>query len=518
MTVQAADAGRSAAAYAGPPPGEVYIVEPGDTLSAIAQAHGISLTSLEQANPHLHHPDLIRPGQAITLPSHHAEPAERHSAPQTYTVQPGDTLSGIAGRFGTSWRALAQLDHLSNPNLIRPGQTLAIGQAAGAEAHYHAHADRSQASGWADTTQASAAAGRAGPHHHHSHAAHPTDATDPTTTGETTTGQADARGAASAEIARRHLGQGTTALQHSGALPMDPGCNAHKSCANFVSAVLVQAGQLPAHLHTDAVHDLNHTLRYRGWTEVPASQARAGDVAIMPHHTELVTGPGEMIGSNNRHCSGLQHITTNNTSYAEREGGVFLRAPVARNAGSSPAGSTPPNPGYRQAAPTTEARSTSRVGHAHGHTPPAEIVSAAQRTQTEWGVPASVTIAQWMLESGWGRHMPQDSNNPFGIKAGRGQPSVSATTHEEVNGRMVRITAQFRKFDSLDEAFSAHGRLLATHPAYAQARTHLNDPDAYADALTHHYATDSGYGRMLRQEMRAYNLHQFDQVPASNSR
>ncbi|MGO4923033.1 LysM peptidoglycan-binding domain-containing protein [Bifidobacterium choerinum] len=41
-------------------------------------------------------------------------------------MQAGDTLSGIAARFGTSWQTLAQGNHLSNPNLIYPGQTLTI--------------------------------------------------------------------------------------------------------------------------------------------------------------------------------------------------------------------------------------------------------------------------------------------------------------------------------------------------------------------------------------------------------
>lgn len=46
---------------------------------------------------------------------------------QTYTVQSGDTLSGIAAKFGTSWQRLADLNGLANPNLIYPGQVLTIG-------------------------------------------------------------------------------------------------------------------------------------------------------------------------------------------------------------------------------------------------------------------------------------------------------------------------------------------------------------------------------------------------------
>ena len=43
-----------------------------------------------------------------------------------YTVHAGDTLSGIAAKFGTTWKALAQKNGLANPNVIYVGQTLTI--------------------------------------------------------------------------------------------------------------------------------------------------------------------------------------------------------------------------------------------------------------------------------------------------------------------------------------------------------------------------------------------------------
>jgi LysM repeat protein len=53
-----------------------------------------------------------------------------HPSPRTYTVRPGDTLSGIAGRFGIAdWRTLYQANKGvvgPDPNLIRPGQVLTI--------------------------------------------------------------------------------------------------------------------------------------------------------------------------------------------------------------------------------------------------------------------------------------------------------------------------------------------------------------------------------------------------------
>lgn len=49
------------------------------------------------------------------------------SAAQTYTVQSGDTLSGIASAYGTSWQRLADINGIANPNLIYAGQVLTIG-------------------------------------------------------------------------------------------------------------------------------------------------------------------------------------------------------------------------------------------------------------------------------------------------------------------------------------------------------------------------------------------------------
>ena len=144
--------------------------------------------------------------------------------------------------------------------------------------------------------------------------------------------------------------------------------------------------------------------------------------------------------------------------------------------------------------------------------PPREIIVAAQKSQQNWGVRASISIAQWVLESGWGRSMPPGSNNPFGIKAAPGQPSVMASTREEIHGRSVYIQAPFRVFASINEAFDEHGKLLANHPAYALARAHLTDPDAYARALTGHYATDSLYGDKLIAFMRGNALYQYNTI------
>ncbi|WP_431068205.1 glycoside hydrolase family 73 protein [Ralstonia holmesii] len=135
-------------------------------------------------------------------------------------------------------------------------------------------------------------------------------------------------------------------------------------------------------------------------------------------------------------------------------------------------------------------------------------VDAALATQAKYGVPAAVTLGQYGLESSFGKRMPAGSNNPFGIKATAGQPYVEAETTEVINGVSQRVKQRFAKFDSLADAFDAHGRLLATGKAYEEARKHTDDPAAYAAALTGKYATDPQYGAKLQAMMGSGALNQ----------
>ena len=105
-----------------PEPGgdTIYIVKKGDTLSGIASKYGTTYQALAEYNG-IANPNLIYPGQEIRIPNGGGE--------RTYTVQKGDTLSGIASKFGTTWQDLYAKNRDvigDNPNLIIPGQVLRI--------------------------------------------------------------------------------------------------------------------------------------------------------------------------------------------------------------------------------------------------------------------------------------------------------------------------------------------------------------------------------------------------------
>jgi hypothetical protein len=155
-----------------------------------------------------------------------------------------------------------------------------------------------------------------------------------------------------------------------------------------------------------------------------------------------------------------------------------------------------------------EAPRSLKYGHV-GVVPP-EVVEAARTSKRKFGVPASITVAQWIVESAWGSAMPPDSNNPFGIKALEDQPAVESATWEVVDGKSVTVRARFRRFQSLSEAFEVHGKLLSTGAPYRAAMETAQDPDRFADALTGVYATDPQYGTTLRWVMDNYKLKQYD--------
>lgn len=97
---------------------DTYTVQPGDTLSEIAVRFGTSVSTLAALN-NIANPNLIRVGQVLKLTG--TVPSQQY-----YTVVAGDNLTKIAKKFGTTVNALVNLNGIKNPNLIRVGQKLRV--------------------------------------------------------------------------------------------------------------------------------------------------------------------------------------------------------------------------------------------------------------------------------------------------------------------------------------------------------------------------------------------------------
>jgi LysM repeat protein len=108
--------------------GGVHVVQRGETLSQIARRYGVSTTALAQANG-ISNPNFIYSGQRLTIPgaSGGASTGGAAASGGVHVVRPGENLSSIAARYGTSVAALARANGIANPNHIYVGQRLTIG-------------------------------------------------------------------------------------------------------------------------------------------------------------------------------------------------------------------------------------------------------------------------------------------------------------------------------------------------------------------------------------------------------
>ena len=145
-----------------------------------------------------------------------------------------------------------------------------------------------------------------------------------------------------------------------------------------------------------------------------------------------------------------------------------------------------------------------------------EVAPGAISAQHRYGIPAAVTIAQAIDESGWGQsELATQDHNLFGIKGSGPAGATVRTTEEYQDGTWVTTTASFRIYHNVAESIADHSRLLATGESYRQAMADRHVPDAFANDLTGVYATDPAYGSTLIALMQLYDLYRYDAAPAA---
>ena len=141
------------------------------------------------------------------------------------------------------------------------------------------------------------------------------------------------------------------------------------------------------------------------------------------------------------------------------------------------------------------------------------LADAAVFSDWKLGVPASVTLAQAILESSWGRSAP--GNALFGIKGKGPSGSNLRKVVEYRGGKRVIRRDHFRAYDSWDASIEDHAALLSKSRVYAKARAVSEDPDAFARALQGTYASDPRYASKLSPFFDMYLLRRFDWNPRS---
>lgn len=141
------------------------------------------------------------------------------------------------------------------------------------------------------------------------------------------------------------------------------------------------------------------------------------------------------------------------------------------------------------------------------------LIPGAQAAYKAHGIPASVTIAQAILESAWGKSgLAIKAHNLFGIKADsswHGESIIMPTT-EFHRGVKMTVNAPFRKYETLAGSINDHALFLRNNRRYAPAFVCENGCE-FAEAIAKSgYATLPTYGQLLKDLIRQHGLMQYD--------
>ncbi|WP_195329488.1 LysM peptidoglycan-binding domain-containing protein [Leuconostoc lactis] len=452
-----------------------YTVQSGDTLSKIAASHQMSLSQLAALNG-ITNPNLIRVGQVLKVteatnnaqPSAPAAPTQQPAAPAapttntatTYTVKAGDTLSRIAAQFKMNLAQIAALNQISNLNAIRVGQVLKVSNAAGS--------NNTQ-----NTTQPSAGA--------------------PTNTAPSTTGYTVKSGDTLSAIAAANGVSLANLL----------------SWNNLSLQAIIYPGQK---LTIQNANNATVTTPNAPSTNTTPTVTPSTNGSYTVKSGDTLYGIAAKLGTNVQTLLSLNGLQLSSTIYV----GQVLKttgAPVA-GAGTATSTPTPVTPTVsKPAAPNGV--STAGLSAAQAAWLRTAVVDA-QAATAGTGVLASVTVAQAILESGWGQSALASApyHNLFGIKKGFGWTGavVNMNTSEFENGKWVTVVAPFRAYGSQMASFQDHTNFLLANSRYA-ANGVTNAPNYIAMATglqAAGYATAPTYASALINLVERYNLQSLD--------
>lgn len=134
--------------------------------------------------------------------------------------------------------------------------------------------------------------------------------------------------------------------------------------------------------------------------------------------------------------------------------------------------------------------------------------------QKKYKIPASITLAQGVLESGAGQSdLAQRSNNHFGIKCHSDWRGGRVYHDDDLRGEC------FRKYKQVEDSYDDHSRFLAERPRYASLfDLNIKDYKGWAKGLQKcGYATDRAYANKLIKVIEDYELYRYDSAKSSKT-
>ncbi len=133
----------------------------------------------------------------------------------------------------------------------------------------------------------------------------------------------------------------------------------------------------------------------------------------------------------------------------------------------------------------------------------------AMREMRDHKIPASITLAQGLLESGAGNSaLAREAKNHFGIKCHKGWEGDTYIMDDDEKNEC------FRKYDNAEESFVDHSLFLTTRSRYAALfDLDITDYEGWARGLkAAGYATNPKYAQLLIDRIKLYDLAKYDEI------
>lgn len=141
-----------------------------------------------------------------------------------------------------------------------------------------------------------------------------------------------------------------------------------------------------------------------------------------------------------------------------------------------------------------------------------DISKQAQKLEDETSLSASITIAQAILESDWGRsELALKSNNLFGIKGEHKGETIKMPTDEYEEGERITIVDNFKVYDSIADSVLDHAEFLegGTYSGLEKSENYRESAYILQEGG---YATDPKYAEKINEIIEQYSLFKYDRL------
>lgn len=252
--------------------------------------------------------------------------------------------------------------------------------------------------------------------------------------------------------------------------------------------------------------------------QAQTTNANGSDATSTADQTTSATGNDSAADSNS---AAATSEAASQAPQSANESAASATSQASTSAASAPVEASQASVAMYKAAATTNNVDLSTITFSNNAKSQAFIQSVAQGAINGWHtyqVLPSVTVAQAILESGWGSsYLSTAAHNLFGIKGSYNGNSIRLQTREVYNGQSVYIYDNFRAYANNDQSVEDHGAFLNQNSRYHNLLGDTSYVSVANKLRADGYATDPNYASALINLVQTYGLDRLDSIALSGA-